>query len=186
MHEEHDNSMAMRSIGAIATRPTGNHQGGHYFISLCTGKQINQNQWTELPMPNDVIQQVHCMASRAKLQRHLTITTGMDNTDILDDNIEPENDNSLALSPEIARVNDEDNEHDKSNEMDDNDSTYQPDDDDDDKSNPDESDASQYNSKNNESNDDDDDWCVANKDIKGSQCTIIWHVDDLKISHKMP
>ena len=28
------------------------------------------------------------------------------------------------------------------------------------------------------------DWCVANKDINGSQCTIVWHVDDLKISHK--
>jgi hypothetical protein len=27
-------------------------------------------------------------------------------------------------------------------------------------------------------------WCVANKNIDGSQCTIVWHVDDLKISHK--
>ena len=27
------------------------------------------------------------------------------------------------------------------------------------------------------------DQCVVNKDINGSQCTIIWHVDDLKISH---
>ena len=28
------------------------------------------------------------------------------------------------------------------------------------------------------------DWCVANKMINGSQCTIVWHVDDLKLSHK--
>jgi len=27
------------------------------------------------------------------------------------------------------------------------------------------------------------DQCVANKVINGKQCTIIWHVDDLKISH---
>ena len=27
------------------------------------------------------------------------------------------------------------------------------------------------------------DWCVANKMIGGKQCTIVWHVDDLKISH---
>jgi len=27
------------------------------------------------------------------------------------------------------------------------------------------------------------DQCVANKQIQGKQCTIIWHVDDLKISH---
>ena len=30
------------------------------------------------------------------------------------------------------------------------------------------------------------DWCVANKDINGQQCTIIWPVDDLKISHVDP
>ena len=27
------------------------------------------------------------------------------------------------------------------------------------------------------------DWCVANKVINGKQCTICWHIDDLKISH---
>eukprot|EP00978_Attheya_sp_CCMP212_P048586 scaffold546300_cov122-Attheya_sp.AAC.1 len=30
------------------------------------------------------------------------------------------------------------------------------------------------------------DWCVANKMINGKQCTICWHVDDLKISHVDP
>jgi len=30
------------------------------------------------------------------------------------------------------------------------------------------------------------DMCVANKIINGSQCTITWHVDDLKISHRDP
>ena len=30
------------------------------------------------------------------------------------------------------------------------------------------------------------DSCVANKDINGKQCTIVWHVDDLKISHVDP
>ena len=28
------------------------------------------------------------------------------------------------------------------------------------------------------------DRCIANKDINGSQCTIIWYIDDNKISHK--
>ena len=27
------------------------------------------------------------------------------------------------------------------------------------------------------------DWCVANKTVNGKQITIVWHVDDLKISH---
>jgi len=30
------------------------------------------------------------------------------------------------------------------------------------------------------------DSCVANKSINGKQCTIIWHVDDLKVSHSDP
>jgi hypothetical protein len=30
------------------------------------------------------------------------------------------------------------------------------------------------------------DTCVANKTIDGTQCTIVWHVDDLKISHANP
>ena len=27
------------------------------------------------------------------------------------------------------------------------------------------------------------DWCIMNKNIDGKQCTVRWHVDDLKISH---
>lgn len=29
-------------------------------------------------------------------------------------------------------------------------------------------------------------WCIANKIINGYQCTILWHVDDLKILHRSP
>ena len=28
--------------------------------------------------------------------------------------------------------------------------------------------------------------CVSNMDINGSQMTVFWHVDDLKVSHKVP
>ena len=27
------------------------------------------------------------------------------------------------------------------------------------------------------------DWCIANKQINSQQCTLVWHVDDMKISH---
>jgi hypothetical protein len=54
-HEQHDNSMAPRTTGAIALRPTGNAQGGYYFMSLTTGRRISRNRWTPLPMPQDVI-----------------------------------------------------------------------------------------------------------------------------------
>ena len=29
-------------------------------------------------------------------------------------------------------------------------------------------------------------WCAANKEVNGTQLTVVWHVDDLKISHKDP
>ena len=61
-HEEHDNSMAAWTIGAIALRPTGNTQGGYFFFSLTTRRVLNQGWWTSLPMPNEVIDRVHRMA----------------------------------------------------------------------------------------------------------------------------
>ena len=30
------------------------------------------------------------------------------------------------------------------------------------------------------------DWCIVNKMVDGKQCTILWHVNDLKISHANP
>jgi hypothetical protein len=40
-HEEHDNSMLSRATGAIALRPTGNVQGGYFFMSLTTRLRLN-------------------------------------------------------------------------------------------------------------------------------------------------
>jgi len=62
VHEEHDNSMAMCTTGAITLRPTGNAQGGYFFYSLNTGRVLNRNRWTALPMPAEVIQRVHELA----------------------------------------------------------------------------------------------------------------------------
>ena len=54
-HEEHDNSMSPRTVGALALRPTGNAQGSFYFMSLSTGQVLNWIHGTALPMPDDVI-----------------------------------------------------------------------------------------------------------------------------------
>jgi len=40
VHEKHNDSMESRTSGTIALRPSGNEQGGHYFLSLHTGKRI--------------------------------------------------------------------------------------------------------------------------------------------------
>ena len=64
-HEEHDNTMATRTTGAIALRPTGSAQGGFYLYSLSTGRVLNRNQWTALLMPREVINRVHVLARRS-------------------------------------------------------------------------------------------------------------------------
>ena len=61
-HEEHDNSLLSRTVGAIALRPTGNQQGGYFFTSLHTGHIINRLYATKLPMPSEVIIRVDQLA----------------------------------------------------------------------------------------------------------------------------
>ena len=73
-HEEHDNSMVTRTVGAIATCPTGNTQGGYYFICLDTGWRINRRDWTTLPMPSEVVDHVHRLARQAKANKQLAFT----------------------------------------------------------------------------------------------------------------
>jgi len=65
-HEEHDNTMAPRTIGALALHPTGNAQGSFYFFSLSTGRMITHGRATALPRPDDVIDQVHRIARQKK------------------------------------------------------------------------------------------------------------------------
>jgi hypothetical protein len=64
IHEEHDNTMIPRTSGAIALRPTGNIQGGYFFYTLKTGRRVNRNHWTVVPMPVEVIDRVHESANR--------------------------------------------------------------------------------------------------------------------------
>ena len=65
-HEEHNNSMSPRTVGALALRPTGNAQGSFYFMSLSAGRVLNRLRGTALPMPDDVIDRVHQMARQQK------------------------------------------------------------------------------------------------------------------------
>jgi hypothetical protein len=64
-HEEHDNTMVTRTVGALALRPTGNAQGSYFLYSLDSGRVLNRSHWTALPMPNDVIDRVHKLARRS-------------------------------------------------------------------------------------------------------------------------
>jgi Reverse transcriptase (RNA-dependent DNA polymerase) len=72
VHEEHDNSMKTRTTGAIATKPTGNAQGGHWFYSLTTGRMLDRTQWTPLPMPADVIERVTFLGRTSPIGMNFT------------------------------------------------------------------------------------------------------------------
>lgn len=86
--------MSTRTTGAIALRPTGNAQGGFYFMSLTTGRRLSRNHWTMLPMPQDVIDRVHVLARRQNVLRGLEFLN-RDNDPIVEndgDGAEPDGD----------------------------------------------------------------------------------------------
>ena len=53
------NSMAPRTVGAIALNAVGNSKGDFYFLNLETGKRVSRHQLMALPVPISNIQQVH-------------------------------------------------------------------------------------------------------------------------------
>ena len=71
-HEEHDNSMGPRTLGAICLGPTGNQQGGHWFLSLTSGARIIRHRWTSLPAPREVIRRVNSMGKHQGMPSTLT------------------------------------------------------------------------------------------------------------------
>jgi hypothetical protein len=112
VHEEHNNSMVTRTTGAIALRPTGNSQGGYYFYSLTTGRVLNRNKWTPLPMPQDVIDRVHTLARRAAANVALTFGNGYGEP--IPDDDDDDNDDEDYLPPDEASHDGDDSNADDS------------------------------------------------------------------------
>jgi len=83
-HEEHSNGMEPRTQGAICLGPTGNEQGGHYFMSLVSGRAVVRNRWDELPMPRDAIARVGELGRRQGMPKSLTFADRFGH-EILDD-----------------------------------------------------------------------------------------------------
>jgi hypothetical protein len=112
------NTVRTRTTGAIALTPTGNAQGGYYFLSLTTGRRLSRQQWDELPMPDGVIAAVEAMAERDHQPPHghgapifewspgITIDDG-DNAPIVID--EPEVENAHIAEDVIEIDNNHDN-----------------------------------------------------------------------------
>ena len=65
-HEQHDNSMNPRMVRALALHPTGNAQGSFYFMSISTGWVLNRLNTMPLPMPDEVVNQIHRLARQQR------------------------------------------------------------------------------------------------------------------------
>ena len=85
-HEQHDNTMSLRTTGAIALRTTGNEQGGHYCMSLKTGRRLNCNNTTPLDIIRKVINHFHIIAHRAPVGLTSANINNVAFPDISDDN----------------------------------------------------------------------------------------------------
>ena len=125
--EEHNNSMNSRTVGALALRPVGNGQGSFYFLSMSTGRVLNQLHATALPMPDDIIDKIHRMTWQQKNNPGLIFADRNLNPDEYDDDDD-----------------DDDNDDDE---------TYR----DDDNDNPDDDNDEPYHHNDNNDDDDDDD-----------------------------
>ena len=113
-HEEHNNSMNPRTIGAIVLRPVGNGQGSFYFMSITTGRVLKRQHATALPMPDKVIDKIHRMARQQKTNPGLVFADWNLNPDDYDDN---DDDETYHDDNNIDNEDDEDDEtyHDDNN-----------------------------------------------------------------------
>ena len=66
--------MEDRTIGSLALCPTGNKQGGNYFLRLLTSHVLNRRKCTPLHIPEEVKERFHCLAHRNKSVRGLIFT----------------------------------------------------------------------------------------------------------------
>jgi hypothetical protein len=61
------NDTKSRTLGAIATNPTGNSSGDYYFMSLAMGFRIHRRSWTVLPISDSVISRVEALAFQEEM-----------------------------------------------------------------------------------------------------------------------
>ena len=105
MHEKTNNTMRERTVSAITLRPSGNIQGSFYYFSLQTGRRLHRRRCTPLPMPDEVLEQVHAMANIQKSPTGLTFQR-------MDDSIHDDPEDMEALPPDPTIMPTENNDND--------------------------------------------------------------------------
>ena len=119
-HEEHNNSMNPRTVGALALCPVGNGQGSFYFLSVSTGRVLNRLHATALPMPDSMVDKVHGMAQQQKNNPGLIFADcnlSPDEYDDDDDETYYDNDNDDEEDEEVLDYGEEQVNDNGDNEM---------------------------------------------------------------------
>ena len=117
------NNMQSRSIPAIALCES-NERGGHYFMSLYSGKEIHSYKWKELPINDEVIDRVHELAISEKQKVLLEQTPlfewrpGILFDDVLEDveDVKEREDPELQNEIEVLMAEEEDADNDNEND----------------------------------------------------------------------
>ena len=120
-HEEHNNSMNPRTVGALALRPVGNGQGSFYFLSVATGRVLNRLHATALPMPDDIIDKIHRMARQQKNNPSLIFADRNLNPDEGDEDDDDDDDTTYHDDDNDDDDDDDDEPHDHNNNNNDSD-----------------------------------------------------------------
>ncbi len=83
----HNSTDLARAVSTIVLGPTGNAQGTYKFYNLDTGWQIVTNQFTILPMPQEVIHRLHAIAAAQQMPADIIFTDAEGNiiNDVGDD-----------------------------------------------------------------------------------------------------
>jgi hypothetical protein len=126
-HNDKTNDDNSRSVDAIALGPTGNRQGTYNFLTLDTWEKVTRNNWTELPMPRQIIDIVNNKGRSNKqrpVPRHNNFTfewrpsIPIDQDDMNTTNNELENetndevdDNNTTIDNENTNINIDRNEN---------------------------------------------------------------------------
>jgi hypothetical protein len=85
MHEKHDKTLKLLTVGAILLWPIGNIHGTHLFLNLNMGRVIAQNRWKVIPMPVEVIDHVNKLGGNITLDP-MTVPDNMDQEQEEDEN----------------------------------------------------------------------------------------------------
>lgn len=83
------------SLSCIVLGPTGNLQGSYKFYNLDSGQQIIANQFTFIPIPDEVICRIKAIAATQNMPNDIIFidshgTILSDSDDLLDDNNPPD------------------------------------------------------------------------------------------------